>query len=285
MRKSIQIIQIIQNSIKETFPFLRFAFFWLFFTITPVWCYLFLLELPFSSLLLKLALAYAYILFVTFLWFITIPYLLHCFYKKQPPSSNQFFQHLKAHIFSIMTEILKLIVHIFPIFLSVLVILGIPIILFPSNISVIWISVGLLCLFLIIWTTILWTRFLFIPLIVAFNDSYQKGQIDTLEYSKILTKGYRGSIFICFSTINIFSNLLALFASYITYIFLSLFFNEESLPNIVIYQENNSLSFFILFTILFSYFLTPFFHIVYYKFYKFLEASLQDLDSRNLMKE
>ena len=47
MQKSIKITEIIQTSIKEFFPFFRFAFFWLFFIITSIWgatnyCYLIL---------------------------------------------------------------------------------------------------------------------------------------------------------------------------------------------------------------------------------------------------
>ena len=119
-----------------------------------------------------------------------------------------------------------------------------------------------------------------------FNNSYQKKQIDALEYSKALTKGYRIPIFGCFLTLNMLVFLFTTLLSYMAYLILSLFFTEASLPNIMPNsQGDSSLTLFDWFTMLLSYFLIPFFSMIYYKFYILLEGRLQNLETEEFTKK
>ena len=269
MQKAIQITEIVQTSIKEFFPFLSFAFFWLFLIITPI--------LIGQLLLLSNSLFFLGFIYVVlgwlFVWFIAPLYLLDCFYKKQSPSFIQLCQCLKTCFFPMSIEILRVIICMLPILFVVFSLYYLLYYIFEGH-TILTFFLFILLFLLFVWLASLAIRFLFIPAITLFNSSYQKKQIDALEYSKVLTKGYRLSIFGCFLTFNMLVLFVTVLSSYVTYFILSLFFNEV-LP---VFQEY-SLALFDWFTILFSYFSVPFSSILYYKFYMSLEDRLQNLET------
>ncbi len=292
MQKPIQITQVIEDSAKEIYPFLRFAFFWLFLLLSP-FLLSNLLLVAFPSLFLL-----EHVLVVTdgfgyLVWIISIPYLLQCFYKNKPPSFIQILQQLKAHFFPILIEVLRIAGRLIFIAFLLAIILIIPAFIFASLpvfsdrqflaiiLSPIFFSLVLTVMFAF---TFVWPRFLFIPLICLFNKSYQKKQIDVLEYSKVLTEGYRSSIFIWIFTILFIIKFLNLFP-YILFILRSphrLLYLDLELP----YEEISSLTLeeWVLSSFS-SYFFVPFSIIVYYKFYMLLEGRLQDLDTEELNKK
>ena len=296
MQKAIKITEIVQTSIKEFFPFLRFAFLWLFFIITPIWVGNQLL-LSDPSSFLEFILAFTYINLGFFVLLVTLPYLLHCFYKKQSPSFTQLCQHLKTCFFSISIEISRVTVRILPIFFIVSLVVFLlnyflfPVLFFSSILIFVYVTffVWFITLGIRFWfipAMALFIGFWFIPAMALFNSSYQKKQIDALEYSKVLTKGYRLLIFGCFFTFSTLIFLFTLLVSYATYFILSLFFDEASLPNIMpTLQENSSLTLFDWIAMLVSYFSIPFFSMVYYKFYMLLEGCLQNVDTEEFSKK
>ena len=237
---------------------------------------------------MKFILAFTYINLGFFVLLVTLPYLLHCFYKKQSPSFTQLCQHLKTCFFSISIEISRVTVRILPIFFIVSLVVFLLHYFLSKVYPVLFFSSILILLFvpLFVWFISLGIRFWFIPAMALFNSSYQKKQIDALEYSKVLTKGYRLPIFGCFFTFNMLIFLFTLLVSYATYFILSLFFDEASLPNIMpTLQENSSLTLFDWITMLVSYFSIPFFSMVYYKFYMLLEGRLQNVDTEEFSKK